>query len=300
MELASAVKNNITTFKAGSSAMKIHTLEAAEKIALKIKDYTALEKAIDDKLEEQALFAANYKVQFQHGGDKKSEEYQNDSTVVLKPSDYCQQFGFGLRMVQRWAEKLLDAESKEKERNQRKSKVQQLVSMEQAANYSSESIEWYTPEKYIEAVRKTMGGIDLDPASCEVANKVVKATQFYTEKENSIDKDWHSKVFLNPPYGRLNGDSLAGLFCDKAIAEYELGNTEQTIILINSVHSQNWQACLYEYPVCFVDHRIQFVSGDGEENKNPTFQNIFVYLGKNKQKFAEVFSEWGYVMEKII
>ena len=47
------------------------------------------------------------------------------------------------------------------------------------------------------------------------------------------------------------------------------------------------------------DHRIKFINGDGGENENPTFQNIFVYLGPRKEEFAAAFSKFGYVMEKI-
>ncbi|MFI3120022.1 MAG: DNA N-6-adenine-methyltransferase [Methylococcaceae bacterium] len=67
---------------------------------------------------------------------------------------------------------------------------------------SSDSNEWYTPEKYMEAVSKFFGGIDLDPCSCEKANKTVKAKSIFTIADDSLTKEWAGKVFLNPPYGK--------------------------------------------------------------------------------------------------
>src|SRR5258708_2020401 len=89
------------------------------------------------------------------------------------------------------------------------------------------------------------------------------------------------------------------LRCSKAISEYESGNIEAGIILVNSLHAQEWQRPLYQYPFCLVNHRIKFISGEGEPNQNPTFQNMFVYLGRDKQRFADVFSQWGYVAATI-
>jgi ParB family chromosome partitioning protein len=167
------------------------------------------------------------------------------------------------------------------------------------ANYSSDTNEWYTPEPYIDSVRAVLGCIDLDPASCEKANETVQAAEYFTETDDGLSRDWHGRVFLNPPYGTADGGSRAGLFCRKAIAEYEAGRVSEAIILVNSVHSQTWQKPLYAFPVCLVNHRIEFVDAQGRVNPNPTFANVFVYLGQHVRRFAEEFKQHGYCMEPL-
>ncbi len=169
----------------------------------------------------------------------------------------------------------------------------------QPANYSSETNEWFTPATYLQSVRDFFGEIDLDPASNAIANETVQAKEIYTANDNGLALPWNGRVFVNPPYGTDSGQSVAGQFCCKALEEHAAGNASEVIILVNSVHSQKWQAPLYDYAVCLVDHRIKFVNGDGGENENPTFQNIFIYLGPRKEDFAAIFSKFGYVMEKI-
>lgn len=270
------------------AAIEIHGAEAAERAAVRAKDVKALENAVTRKLEAQRDFAQGYRGKFRAGRPN------SDRTVGITSADYCASFGFSERTVERWAEKLLDEARFEIEKHERLLKAWQIVEMQQAANYSSETVQWYTPEKYIEGVREVLGQIDLDPASSPEANEVVQAKEFYTS--DGLEKGWHGRVFLNPPYGVSGGESVAGLFCHKAVHEFKESRVTAAIILVNSLHSQQWQKPLYSFPICFVDHRIRFVSGDGEENRNPTFQNIFVYLGPHSGKFAEVFSKFGYVM----
>lgn len=82
------------------------------------------------------------------------------------------------------------------------------------ARHSSESNEHYTPAPIVEAARRTMGSIDLDPASCARANETVKAACFFDVEANGFRRSWHarregdhvalsrpSNVFLNPPGG---------------------------------------------------------------------------------------------------
>jgi hypothetical protein len=82
--------------------------------------------------------------------------------------------------------------------------------------HSSESNEHYTPPEVVEAARYTLGGeIDLDPASCALANTVVKARCFMAE--GSLDRDWTgpdgepATVWLNPPGGKSDFTTLEPL-----------------------------------------------------------------------------------------
>ena len=71
-------------------------------------------------------------------------------------------------------------------------------------SHNSGNHEWYTPAHIVEAARQTMGGIDLDPASSEIANQLVKATRFITIEENGITANWGDaqRVWINPPYSQ--------------------------------------------------------------------------------------------------
>src|SRR6266702_2856765 len=95
------------------------------------------------------------------------------------------------------------------------------------------SNEWFTPSRYVEAARKVMGSIDLDPASCEMANRVVRAARYYTKQDNGLAQEWYGRVWLNPPYGSIDQSRKMGLaaFIGKLIAEYHDGNIEQAVLL---------------------------------------------------------------------
>jgi hypothetical protein len=298
-------QDNIATIDAGrvvaekrakKAAANIHAAGLAEEIAARVKDGAALEGALICKLEAQRDFAAQYRDLFSVG---RPENVVRSGHNFPKAEEWCLSFGFAWRTVRRWCE-LLDAIVYAEKQKAVIKKCWELAELWQAANYSSESNEWYTPAKYIEAVREVLGGIDLDPASSAQANEVVRATEIFTQEHDGLARDWFGRVFMNPPYGKTEEHrSLAAAFCNKALTEFATGNIEAGIILVNSLHSQTWQAPLYDHAICFVDHRIHFVSADGEENEAPTFQNIFVYLGNDLLKFADVFSRFGYVMRRI-
>jgi hypothetical protein len=160
-------------------------------------------------------------------------------------------------------------------------------------------VEWYTPAKYIEAARSLMGGIDLDPASSAMANETVKAETWWgiddadEHGNGSLQRDWFGRVWLNPPYGKGSGQ-----FTLQLVSEFSSGRVEQAVLLLNAYgFDSDWFDGLWDHPICFTDHRIEFYSPK-RESGGPANGNIFVYLGTEDRRFAEVFGAFGTIVRR--
>jgi len=55
-----------------------------------------------------------------------------------------------------------------------------------------------SPVHHIEAAKKVMGRIDLDPASSVEAQRNVKAAGFRTPEDNGLSCGWRGRIWLNP------------------------------------------------------------------------------------------------------
>jgi ParB family transcriptional regulator, chromosome partitioning protein len=175
------------------------------------------------------------------------------------------------------------------------------------------SNEWYTPSRYIEAARAVMGGvIDLDPASCALANETVKATRYFTKDDDGLSQAWSGNVWLNPPYGKIpahtnEGRSYIGLFVQKLMQEYRQGNVSQAVALVTAQTDAAWFAHFWHHLLCLPDHKIRFwlpygttsPSRHGCSTAAHMFGTVFVYLGPNTSKFVEHFSEFGPVITPV-
>ncbi len=155
---------------------------------------------------------------------------------------------------------------------------------------SNESEEWYTPPVYIDMARAVMGGIDLDPASNDLAQGWIQATKYYTAADDGLSQPWYGKVWLNPPYCYK-----AFVWTDKAIAEFEAGRLLEGIILVNQ-SGAGWHRRLDEkFMRCAVHKRIAFIDSQGNKQTSPPCYNSFFYLGSNTERFKTVFSRIGTV-----
>lgn len=168
------------------------------------------------------------------------------------------------------------------------------------------SNEWYTPSVYIEAARTVMGSIDLDPASCAMANQIVKAKRYFTKEDNGLVQSWHGRVWLNPPYGRVNPEltgsnrSFQHFFSRKCHEEYIQGRIEQAILLLHgyTVYKVWYQSLFYNAPFCLHKDYIPFIRDDGKIAGNG-YGGVLVYLGPNEQKFIDTFSQFGTIAKRV-
>jgi ParB family chromosome partitioning protein len=170
---------------------------------------------------------------------------------------------------------------------------------QQLPRHLARSTEWYTPARYITAARRVMGAIELDPASCELANQVVRAERYYDQAHNGLQQPWQTRsLWLNPPYCKSGGVSNQEVWTCKLIAEYEAGHVEQAILLVNAATETRWFHRLYQYPVCFTNHRIHFYS-DQSHRDWPTVGQAFVYFGLAIEQFTLVFSQFGTIVRRV-
>ena len=175
--------------------------------------------------------------------------------------------------------------------------VQQVVNLRTAdviRIQARSNNEWYTPARYIHSAREVMGSIDLDPASnFDVNNRTINATKFYSIEDDGLIQNWFGNVWINPPYG-----GLAKPFVAKLIDEYTSGNVNQAILLVTSNATDTiWFASLWEYIICFTDHRINFRSPNNNGDSS-THGSAFIYLGPHENRFAKVFSKHGAVVKR--
>ena len=152
--------------------------------------------------------------------------------------------------------------------------------------------EWYTPPDIIEAAREVMGGIDLDPASCELAQSNVKAKRFYTVDDDGLSKKWTGRVWLNPPYSK----DLIGPFALKVVKES--ARLQQAVVLVNNATDTAWFHDLASVAsaVCFLRGRVRFLDRTGKPANTPVQGQAVLYVGSNVEGFRSRFSSFGFVV----
>ena len=184
-----------------------------------------------------------------------------------------------------------------------------------AVKHSAETVEWYTPPSLVEMARTVLGGIDLDPASCEQANRVVRARHILTESADALTcaadawRGLDGGVFINPPGGirQLAGErptSQPLLFWRRLM---ELRASELfghavffafSAELLQVSQGRDYPS-LADFPICAPAKRIRCVAIDGTPGPSPPRSSLLAYVPGTIDRtdaFAATFGELGAIL----
>lgn len=166
-----------------------------------------------------------------------------------------------------------------------------------ATVFSHDSLDYYTPQWVIDAAREVMGGIDLDPASCEAANTWIMANRYYTIDQDGLSLPWYGRVWLNPPYSFTNGKSNQDAWSYRLATEYRSGAVSEGMLLVKAALGYKWFEGLWDsWPVCFVRERLSFVMPNGSDDGQSKQGTAIFYMGTNLQGFVSAFAKFGRII----
>jgi len=151
-------------------------------------------------------------------------------------------------------------------------------------HFSSATPEHYTPQIIIDAVLDCMEVIDLDPCSNSADSPNVPAQKHYTKSDDGLAREWHGRIYMNPPYGRdIN------TWVEKLIDEYDAGRVTEAIALVPSRTDTKWWGHFADFPVCFLRGRLKF----GDMKDGAPFPSAIFYMGPNIGEFYYAFKDIG-------
>lgn len=149
--------------------------------------------------------------------------------------------------------------------------------------------EYATPAWFLQPIKDSVGGFDLDPASG--AEDRAHAETVYTEQDDGLRQDWFGTVWCNPPFS----DKEAWL--SKAVAEHRQGNTDLVLLLLPVDTSTGWfhEHVVEASVVWFKDGRLSF---DGSDHWSPNFGVMLAVYGRPPEDLLEHLSHNGAVFDQ--
>lgn len=167
---------------------------------------------------------------------------------------------------------------------------------------NTKSQTWWTPKKYVDAVKKVFWWeIELDPCSNEYS--IVNAKTEYTLPKNDWLKDsWNYKtIYVNPPYG-ISKETKTSIKhwlkkCDEANKKYQ---SEVIALIPVAPNTSHWKNHIFSQAtaICFLyDTRLKFLENWLDVWKGAPMACCTVYWGSNYKKFYKTFIKYGAVLD---
>ncbi len=190
-------------------------------------------------------------------------------------------------------------------------------------NQTSGEVEYFTPQSIINAARLTMGAIDLDPASCMMANIYVKAHRFFDKAQDGLKQEWFGRVWMNWPFSKgwracdtechrdscIKPNKVTGVarghiyydipsnqdWSDKLMEEIASKRVEQACCITYACTSEKWFQPLLQQAQCYLYPRTNYLLPNGTMLPGVTKGSVVTYFGPNEARFRKEFSKLGTV-----
>ncbi len=167
---------------------------------------------------------------------------------------------------------------------------------------NSQSVNWCTPPKYVDAVRKVFGGkIFLDPCSNEWS--IVHAeTEYRLPEKDGLKESWnYPTIYVNPPYGsdKENKTTIKHWLYKCAHAHKNYGSAVLALVPV-ATNTSHWKEYVWGRAtvVCFLyDTRLRFLVEGKDEGTGAPMSCAMIYWNKDIDTFRDVFIEYGAVVD---
>jgi len=128
--------------------------------------------------------------------------------------------------------------------------------------------DWITPPEIVEA----LGTFDLDPCSSHFQKQPYAKKQYYIE-DNSLEKEWYGRVWLNPPYGTKTQKFV------KKLSEHGNG----IALIFTRVDTKLWHEVIFRYAdaIFILKGRLKFYDTEGNEGDSAGAGSAFIAFGKD-------------------
>lgn len=148
----------------------------------------------------------------------------------------------------------------------------------------SGDFERWTPTYIIEGCSELMGGITLDPASCEAAQSRHSLIKYYYDiNTNGLEMRWFGNVFMNHPFSKKGNRA----WIVKLLAEYQTGNIHQACCLTYAAMNAIWFSPLLEFPQYFFKGRVEYESPNGGSEGQVLKDSVLTFLPPKNMRMPD-------------
>ena len=164
------------------------------------------------------------------------------------------------------------------------------------------SQDWGTPPFYVDAVRRMLGRIDLDP--CSNRHSVVNAAvEYMPPSKDGLAESWdYESIYVNPPYGTSSGryKGRIGDWLSRCADAHERHGAEVIALVPVATNTSHWKTSVFgrATSLCFLyDTRLKFLVDGRQGGSGAPMSCAMVYWGRRPARFSGVFLRYGAVAD---